>query len=77
MRAGLLPGQKADAITELTARYGPVAMVGDGINDGPALATASVGVAMGVVGSDVALGNSRHSTDVRQLEQDPYRHPVE
>ena len=55
VRAGLLPGQKADAITELTARYGPVAMVGDGVNDGPALATASVGIAMGVVGSDVAL----------------------
>ena len=55
VHAELLPGQKVDAIKELEARYGPVAMVGDGINDAPALATATLGVAMGVAGSDVAL----------------------
>lgn len=58
VRAGLLPEQKVDAIKELQARYGPVAMIGDGINDAPALATATLGVAMGVTGTDVALGSA-------------------
>lgn len=54
-RAGLLPEQKVDAVRELVATHGEVGMVGDGVNDAPALATASVSFAMGAAGSGVAL----------------------
>jgi Zn2+/Cd2+-exporting ATPase len=53
--ADLLPEAKVDIIQQVKTKYQHVAMVGDGINDAPALAVASVGIAMGVVGSDVAL----------------------
>ena len=55
VRAELLPGDKVRVIDELVAQYGIVGMVGDGINDTPAMARASFAVAMGAAGSDAAI----------------------
>ncbi len=54
-RARLMPEQKVEAVRELVARHGAAGMVGDGVNDAPALAASSVGFAMGAAGADVAL----------------------
>lgn len=66
VRAELLPQDKVEAIKDLQRKYGPVAMIGDGINDAPALATANLGVAMGTAGSDVA----HESADVVLMRDD-------
>ncbi len=72
VRAELLPEDKATAIRELTAKYGAVAMVGDGVNDAPALALSSVGISMGAAGSDTAIEASSIAILNDRLELIPF-----
>jgi Zn2+/Cd2+-exporting ATPase len=66
VRAELLPADKVAVVAGLVQRHGMTAMVGDGINDAPALARASIGIAMGVAGSDAAI----ETADIALLADD-------
>lgn len=71
IRAELLPQDKVAAVEQLVERYGTVAMIGDGVNDAPAMARATFGVAMAAAGSDAAI----ETADVALMADDLSRVP--
>ena len=71
VRAELLPGDKVSAVEDLVRLYGSVAMVGDGVNDAPAMGRATLGIAMGAMGTDAAI----ETADVALMSDDLSRLP--
>ncbi|GGX22675.1 heavy metal translocating P-type ATPase [Aquimarina muelleri] len=72
VRGNLLPENKVAAIEELKQRYSKIAMVGDGVNDAPAMANSTVGIAMGAAGSDVALETADVALMSDEIENLPF-----
>ncbi|WP_407277308.1 heavy metal translocating P-type ATPase [Tenacibaculum maritimum] len=72
VRGGLLPEEKVSAIQQLQKKNTKIAMVGDGVNDAPAMASSSVGIAMGAAGSDVALETADIALMSDKIEKLPF-----
>jgi len=72
VRAELLPEEKGETVATLDEEFGGVMMVGDGVNDAPALATATVGVAMGAAGTDTAVESADVALMGDELSKLPY-----
>lgn len=72
VRAELEPEDKIKAVEKLEKEYGAVAMIGDGINDAPALAEAIVGIAMGTIGTDAAIEAADVALMADDLSKVPY-----
>ena len=72
VRAGLLPADKVAEVEALAARHATVAMIGDGVNDAPAMARASFGIAMGAIGSDAAIETADVALMSDEIERLPW-----